>query len=120
MPIALYGDAFHAVIEAAGGAVHASKADPVKEPGWTVLYAVAAVALARANANSDAARTRARNDALIATLRRGSMSAWAPMMAFLGGKRTTEPTKRSSGPPPPNGSIRTDRSGRSIDRSRYP
>ncbi len=58
MPIALYGDLpFHAFIEAPGGAVHASKAYPVKLPGRTVLNVV--VPSARSSAADDMPRTTA-------------------------------------------------------------
>src|SRR5690349_18992526 len=84
MPMALYGDfSRHAFIEALVGAVHASKAEPVKLPGWTVLKFVAPSA--RISANDDAPRTTALISAAIPTLRRAGVRT--PMTAFLGGKR---------------------------------
>src|SRR4051812_46305471 len=102
MPTAPYGEVpFHAAIVALDGAVHVSNAFPAKVPGCTVLYAVAAVALVRASANSAAPRTRTRNDALIARLRcAGSRrtalacrGVWfSPMITFLGAIQPWEQT----------------------------
>ncbi|GIE98413.1 hypothetical protein Ari01nite_58780 [Paractinoplanes rishiriensis] len=68
-----YGeDARHAAMLALGGAVQASNAYPVKVPGWTVLYAVAAPAVARARVNIDATRIATLNTVLTTGLRRGA------------------------------------------------